>query len=112
MNDRGDLTESVYRAERAIDHLFAPLPAQIGEIVMQHAEDGAITPMARIRILEDVDQLLAKVYPSGSGRPSPLEDLIASWANAARMKPMAAAVTIIRTALKQDRPLLRAMGDR
>jgi len=110
MTARTDLARVAYAAERDIDRLTAPLGPAIAASVARHAEDGVVTPTARLAILRDVDRVMSTVYPTERGAPSRLEFHLRRRSVEAMLAPIAAEVGRLRTRLPDD--LLTRMGDR
>lgn len=105
MTARRDLADSVFEAERELDRMFAALAPALRRSVERRAEGGAITDDARRGILRDVDAILDVIYPVHRGAPSRIEEMVVRHSNAARFKPVVAAVTDIRARLT-DEPLV------
>jgi hypothetical protein len=110
MTARRDLARTVYEADRDIDALFRPLVPRIGGAVRDHAEGGVITNATSMAVLRDVDAILDDAgFPTRRGASSPLQTLIETRANAARLLVIAEAVETMRRHVPDE--VLTAMGD-
>lgn len=109
MTAKRDLRETTFKAEHRIAALFGRFGRAVTASVGKHAENGKVTPKARILILQDVDRLLDAIYPTHQGGPSVLEELIVSATTEVNLKPVAAEVGRIERLLKDDPALLDAM---
>jgi hypothetical protein len=110
MTARRDLATAVYQADRAIDQLHRPLVPKIGAAVRNYAEGGVITNATRMAVLRDVDAILDDAgFPTRRGASSPLQTLIETRANAARLLVIAEAVETMRRHVPDE--VLTAMGD-
>ena len=111
MTARSDLARLVYAGEQDITRLYAGLGPALAASVARHAEDGVVTPTARLAILRDVDTvILPTVYPTEWGAPSRLEMQLRRRSVEAMRAPIAAEVGRLRKRLPDE--LLTRMGDR
>lgn len=106
-----DVRAATYDAEREIDRLFTTFGRGVAASLRAHAEQGTITPVTRHFVLADLDPLLDAVYGVARGQPSALGEMIVRICGEARVTVIDAAVTGIRTMLKGEPELLRAIGD-
>lgn len=102
------------RSDRAIDRLFRPVAAAIPEIVERAATrtaDGRLrlTPLGAEAVRVEIDRLLDGVYGTHRGGPSPLEDVIVTFANRGRARAVRPVIADLRRRLRGERELLRQM---
>jgi hypothetical protein len=104
------LNRIAFAADRDIDRLTNDLAEGVGAAVRKHAEPGPngkqiITPLARTRILKDVDALLDAAYGTKPGNRSPMYRAISRRVREAYSAPNTAAAEEMRRRLV-DEPLL------
>jgi hypothetical protein len=98
-----------FQAEMDISKLFLPLSHAVGDSVQRHAGE-AMTPLARVLILRDVDAALASVRGRFPGdREAPLYRLVVRRCLEGRALVFRRAVEDFRRKLRREPEVLAAI---